>query len=702
MSRLSAFALALAFLVAQGLFAVPAPAAQPLDSPNLLELDIDGFSPRIVTPSDDTLVVSGTVTNTGDRGISEVVARLQLGQPQTGEEEFEESLADAPPADAGSSEWTGIADSLEPGDSARVEFRLPIAELPLSAPGVYPLLVNVNGTPEYGGPARLASMDLMLPVIDPPSEAAPAEMSLLWPITAARPRVVSDPHNGPLVLSDDGLAGELKPGGRLDALVVAASSRRDDAAVFGSMCFAIDPELLDTVEEMSRGYRVRTPRGEIDGSGREHAARWLQQLKALVAAHCVVQIPYADADLATVSKIRTPADLVGTALNGTSILQKLGVEPRPGVVWPGGPLDGRTLGAAARAGMTSLITDPLQLDDADGTGPVDVAGSPVRALTHDSLVATAMRGKPTSGSRLTPADEPDVATQNGIAALAFRGGLGEQTEGAVIVAPPRRWNAPVGELVTFLDAVATLNRAGMVEPVSLDDLLAAPSEGTATPATDADGLDGSRSSASQVVGELSRLEATAADLQSAMTVDPTRQVQPATLIQPLHNAVLRATSTAWRPRQSTAAAGMASAQLEDLRGQVTVATPPQPVSLASGSSPLPVSLSNNLPVTITVRIRLENTAGLRPARVRDPVLSANSTLSQLIPAEALRSGRFNIDVSLTTPGGTELGEPARLELSSSELGTVTVVITVVAGAALVLLSARRIYRRVKGRNGHTT
>ncbi|MFD2397876.1 DUF6049 family protein [Prauserella oleivorans] len=349
-----------------------------------------------------------------------------------------------------------------------------------------------------------------------------------------------------------------------------------------------------------------------------------------------------------------------------------------------------------------LITDPLQLDDADGTGPVDVAGSPVRALTHDSLVATAMRGKPTSGSRLTPADEPDVATQNGIAALAFRGGLGEQTEGAVIVAPPRRWNAPVGELVTFLDAVATLNRAGMVEPVSLDDLLAAPSEGTATPATDADGLDGSRSSASQVVGELSRLEATAADLQSAMTVDPTRQVQPATLIQPLHNAVLRATSTAWRPRQSTAAAGMASAQLEDLRGQVTVATPPQPVSLASGSSPLPVSLSNNLPVTITVRIRLENTAGLRPARVRDPVLSANSTLSQLIPAEALRSGRFNIDVSLTTPGGTELGEPARLELSSSELGTVTVVITVVAGAALVLLSARRIYRRVKGRNGHTT
>jgi hypothetical protein len=36
-----------------------------------------------------------------------------------------------------------------------------------------------------------------------------------------------------------------------------------------------------------------------------------------------------------------------------------------------------------------------------------------------------------------------------------------------------------------------------------------------------------------------------------------------------------------------------------------------------------------------------------------------------------------------------------LEVSSSAYGTITVVITGLAGAALVLLSARRIYRRVR-------
>jgi hypothetical protein len=36
-----------------------------------------------------------------------------------------------------------------------------------------------------------------------------------------------------------------------------------------------------------------------------------------------------------------------------------------------------------------------------------------------------------------------------------------------------------------------------------------------------------------------------------------------------------------------------------------------------------------------------------------------------------------------------------MEVSSSAYGTITIVITVTAAAALVLLSARRIYRRVR-------
>ena len=55
------------------------------------------------------------------------------------------------------------------------------AELPslsIDEPGVYPVLVNVNGTPDYGAPARLDDARFLLPVLGvPPDPAAD------WPRT---------------------------------------------------------------------------------------------------------------------------------------------------------------------------------------------------------------------------------------------------------------------------------------------------------------------------------------------------------------------------------------------------------------------------------------------------------------------------------------------------------------------------------------
>jgi hypothetical protein len=72
-----------------------------------------------------------------------------------------------------------------------------------------------------------------------------------------------------------------------------------------------------------------------------------------------------------------------------------------------------------------------------------------------------------------------------------------------------------------------------------------------------------------------------------------------------------------------------------------------------------------------------------------------------VPVEVLRSGRFPVNVRLTTPEGVALGDAVKLEVSSSAYGTITVIITVIAGIALVLLSGRRIYKRVRARNGES-
>src|SRR5699024_2981638 len=118
----------------------------------------------------------------------------------------------------------------QPGESTSVNLAIPLDGSPrgltIPRPGVYPLLVNVNGTPESGNTARLVAFNLLLPVRTAPGgdgglatedeSGDPLRMTLLWPIAARQPRVVRDVHGKPLLLSDDVLAGSLAPGGRLD------------------------------------------------------------------------------------------------------------------------------------------------------------------------------------------------------------------------------------------------------------------------------------------------------------------------------------------------------------------------------------------------------------------------------------------------------------------------------------------------------
>ncbi|WP_232376449.1 DUF6049 family protein [Amycolatopsis aidingensis] len=709
--RFGAFVLTLLFLAGSCLFATSA-GGQPLpEEPNRLRMDIADMSPRLLTANSTTLTVRGKLTNVGDRPISDLKARVQLGQVQSGARELAESLAEPPPAELSMSRFTEVVDELVPGQSAPLALEVPVNGaadgLQIVRPGVYPLLVNVNGTPEYGGTARLAELNMMLPVLEVPGGSdgsgqsvpdQPRRISVLWPIAATEPRVVAAPFGGPLVLADDALADALAPGGRLDGLVSAAEQSRDDPQVFGSLCFAVDPDLLQTVEAMAGGYRVRTPRGTIEGTGAAAASRWLDSLRALVDGKCVIQLPFADADLAAVSAIRDGAPgLTATAVDNADTLTRiLKVKPVEGVLWPDGRLGEDALGDLSRTGVRTLIVDPARLPDdtANGSAP-ELSGTGIRAQPYDALLARALSGSGAANT-LNPAVEPDIAAQNGLAVLAVRAGLDqrETDPGPVLLAPPHQWTASAAELRTLLQTLGDFAGSGRVEPVQLQELLATPAAGNTRMVRPA--RDVPTELSGEVLGRMREIDAITDDLGQAMSVDATAQVEPAQVLQPLRNGLLRAASSAWRTtQQRDQAVRVAREQLETLRGRVTAVTPNRPIQLASGSSPLPVLLSSELPVAITVQINLSNAAGLRPEDVPDVVIAANSKVNRRIPAEAQRAGKFNVYVSLSTPGGTQLGPPARFELISNEYGVITIIVTATAGAALLLLAGRRIYRRVR-------
>ncbi|WP_410647330.1 DUF6049 family protein [Amycolatopsis sp. cmx-4-54] len=697
MKRLAATVLSILFLV---FTVLPVAGAQAQEQPRL-RVDLDQPNPRVIASTTASLTVTGRVTNIGDRRISKLGVRLQLGTRLQSEQQIGDVLAGDKFKDLAATEFVDLQpDELEPGQSAALNLVVPLglsAKFQFPKAGVYPLLVNVNGTPDFGGPERLAAVTLLMPVLGvpgkpasrPPTVPSVPSTSLLWPIANSAVHVVSAPLGGPLTLANERLADELAAGGRLDSLVEAARAAEADTKVSSSLCLAIDPDLVATVDAMTRGYQVA---GGAPGKGVETAKNWLGRLKALVAGRCVVTLPFADADLTALTKVRagdaTDTALMTTALGGAGTIKNLlGIQPQDGVLWPGGALDSQTVEAIGKAGVKTVLTDSGKLQSRTPlSSGVSIEGTDLRAQPIDALVSSALNG---SGS-----------TQNGLGAIAFRAGLGGQNEGPVrsrlLIAPPRHWAATGTELTTFLERMGDFYTAGLLKSAPLPELLGESPAGTAS--VNYDPQDLTAATSGDVTAKMSQLDNETLGLSSAMTMDATKRVNPADVIAPVRLALIRAASTSWRGADAAIVTGNARGDLEAIRSQVTVERPKQTIALASGAAPLPVFITNNLPVGVAVQVALKNNVGLRPTddtQLQAQMVPANSARNRLLPVEALRAGRFSVDVSLTTPDGTPLGSAARFELTSTEYGAITIIITITAAGALLLLSSRRIYRRIK-------
>ncbi|MQA08488.1 MAG: hypothetical protein GEU98_08030 [Pseudonocardiaceae bacterium] len=714
--------LALALLGGLALFPGASASAQPLSgTDSQLRLDVEELTPRMVPGKQHTLTVRAMVTNTSNRRIDNVDARVQLGQRQNSETELRDALAEAPPADAARSPFEPVTRTLRPGQSARLELRVPLGPeaLNITEPGVYPLLINVNGRPEDSGDARLAALNTLLPVLAPPggdpggaTPATPVPTTMMWPIMDTQPRVISNAVDRPMVLGDDQLADSLGPGGRLHALVDAARTEASEGRIAGAMCFALDPDLLTTVDSMTGGYRVRVPGGTVAGKGSEAAKRWLDALRQLTDGRCVISLPYADADLPALSALNPDrtgmSGLAKFALGGDQVVSDIlaPVQPLGGVTWPdGGTLDPRTVRELAQLGINKLVVDPARLREVDPnreTAPMSLdgvrgpTGEGVTALPFDALVSNALtRPSAPAAGTTARASARSLSTQSGLATLAFRAAFTDEDQGTpVLITPPRRWDASDQELRALLRTMSEYADRGLVNPVGLQELMSAPEHGSTTLDYTAEDI------AAQVPGAaISKaygIAGRARDLQDALLVDATAQVTPSRVVHPVYYAVLRSSSTVWRQRGGRAeqAVQIARAELNELSHRVTVTTPDQ-ISLASGDSPLPVSINNSLPVAIAVRVKFSDVPGLKPAPIKLQRIPANGAVSRLFPAQVSRSGQFSADVALTTPSGGQLGPSARFELASSQYGGIMLVVTGTAGAALILLVGLRIYRRMR-------
>ena len=752
------------FLMVAGILAglgtgvVPTAAAGEPGAMPFVQVRIDQVTPQVVTTTSEPVVtVTGTVANIGDRSVRDVMIRLEHAPAVPSSAGLRTTLDGDTDQYQAAEDFVTVSPELRRGQKTKFTLSAPMRSaskhsLDIGAPGVYPLLVNVNGTPDYGEPARLDNARFLLPVVgvpaDPldisgdalgaviaPDTSKPVPVTMLWPL-ADRPRLAPGVPGGtiPVRLMDDDLSTSLATGGRLDVLLAAAefATSHDvdpDGAVSRATCLAIDPDLLVTVNAMTAGYVVsNSPDGPAQepgtpthpGTGQAAAASWLNRLRALAHRMCVAPLPYAQADLNAVQRIGDPG-LSATATSGAGdvVDQILGVAAvRGATLIPDGLLTRRGVDLLSANGNTVVIA-PADSSTSDSNNPVPAtADTAPRRLSPQVVMApfdpavgaafAAAGADPVTPSYLNSNltirlqhDSEAARRQDALGSMLWRGLQPRVNPRTQILLPPTNWKLRSDDAGAIMTALATAIRSGLAVPRPLPALIAEASAVppvNGTPQPDADGGARGRFSdavVARISGEVGRL----AGLTAALTTDGRSGLTGVTYTAPLREDMLRAISQAERPDTRN---GLAQQRLQvvgdainDLFGAVTIVTPTGSYTLATEHSPLPLALHNGLAVPIRVRLHLDVPPGMTVTDLGEIELPPGY-LPLRVPIEVNFTQRVAIDVALHTPAGVPLGESVRLSVHSNAYGKVLFLITMSAAAVLVALAGRRLWHRFRG------
>lgn len=691
-----------------------------------LRINVARLLPRAPVPG-QAFEVSGTVTNVGSRPAMGITVQVRIGDRIFTRSGLRDADRDRPPTSWRASTVLAKPD-LAPGQTTTFDLRTLVDRLLLGDAGVYPL--DIEATARYGdaGRARLGIAPTFLPWMGGRG-IAPTRVAVLWPL-------VDEPHRGPDdELLDDDLATRLSSQGRLGRQLAVASAARRGAcdavpqapmggvvrpvpSALASRCeaapvtFAVDPDLLQTARAMTSPYTVSSGSGPArPGAGSAQARAWLAELTAATAGAPVLALPFADPDVAALSRTlpgRYDLGLAG-ALGSQLVTDQLGRAPLASVVWPpAGPVPPTAVDALVTQGVPgplTLVLDPTALaaplvdlgatPDAHVPLPRPITGQ-ASALVSDPDLSNLVAGR-------SAADVgPRLAEQRWIAETAIIATERPSQSRTLLVAPDRR-----GDVVPAAAAPALqdIGRLPWLCPVSLAD--AASDRETCT--TTRSGapppppklgdllLDG----AGQLSGTFLARVGTSRDHATQFTdqvLDPSDPAATQTSAR-LRRAVARAESSAWRSdgaggRQSADRLRQAVARLEN---GLTVQG--APLLLTSTKGTLSVGVDNRLDVPVTCAVAFDLVPGASLSSYRTPVqtIPAHHSAQLSVQATARTSGRFPVTAHLVGRDGRPFGDPARFVVRSTQYGRLALAVTGVGAGVLLVAAGFRIVRRATGR-----
>jgi hypothetical protein len=401
-----------------------------------------------------------------------------------------------------------------------------------------------------------------------------------------------------------------------------------------------------------------------------------------------------DAAAATASPGAPPASAPETAAStdsaGAAILSgALDVDPRTDLAWAAGDrLRPDTVPVLQAGGVRQVVLGSGGLTDGDdATGLADPTASartavPTAAGPLDVLVADATLGGVVGSAEQIPGGAR-MAEQRYLAELAV---LSLQappgTEQTVLVAPPREVDAgPEGAGAMMADT------AGLpwLRPATLAEL----STGTPAPAGELSGSAAVPSLDPAGMAEVTDAVAIREDLAGAVVGEDD------TALRSYDAAISRAVSATRRdePEDFREVAAGLRTMLDRVLSQVTLLSPADGTySLGSSDAPLVLTVRNDLPVTVEVRleVRARGSRGLSIGDIGPQILAPGQRSTLEVPTEVRQSGGFAVRARLITPGGRPLGDEISMQVKSTTYGSISLIITAGAAILLGLLFLRRL------------
>ena len=256
-------------------------------------------------------------------------------------------------------------------------------------------------------------------------------------------------------------------------------------------------------------------------------------------------------------------------------------------------------------------------------------------------------------------------------------------------------------LRTWSTLAAALNRDGLMaaEPLqglsitALADPDVATTDLTYPSAAQAAELDADR------IADIGRSQRAVAAIDAAVLVTDAEGSRSAGVLQPLANGMFAGASAGLRdePTAATAWLSTVTAVLDGITSRVYIL--PGSYTLTSTSSPLILTVRNDLPFDVSLKIDISNAAkvGLELDSPEVQIIPASRPKQVELPAKVNLSGTYPVQAQLLTQENGVWGSPTVLNLKSTAYGTFTVTMMIVAGAVLLITVAWRIRQRFRER-----